>query len=183
VKANKNWDYNLYWDYNFYNGENIKYNKYSLVGKFPDEYINKYNIISLYNKLRQQYSSDFDYIPESYIIPEQINLLENKFNNNIWIINKAEKSDNNTQKKPNNELNIKYPRIIDSFEDIKSKKNKNENLIISKYISNPILINNKKFTMRAFILVTGFSPLKIYFYKDGYLIFGQDDYNINKKKL
>ena len=181
VKKNKNWDYNLYWDYNFYNSENIKYNKYSLVGKFPDVHINKYNIISLYNKLRQQYSNDFDYIPESYFIPEQINLLENKFNNNIWIINKAEKSDNNTQKKPNNELNIKYPRIIDSFEDIKSKKNKNENLIISKYISNPILINNKKFTMRAFILVTGFSPLKIYFYKDGYLIFGQDDYNINKK--
>ena len=34
---------------------------------------------------------------------------------------------------------------------------------------NPMLIRNKKFDMRAYVLVTGMNPLKIYFYKDGYL--------------
>ena len=178
VKNDRKWDYNLYWDYPFYNSENIKNNQYALVGKFPDEKINRYNIISYYNKLKTQYSKDFNYIPESYFIPEQINLIEKKFNDNIWIINKAEKLDNN---KSNSGLNIKYPKIINSFEEIKSKKNYQENLILSKYISNPLLINNKKFTMRAFVLVTGFSPLKLYLYRDGYLIFGQNDYNENEK--
>ena len=178
VKNDRKWDYNLYWDYPFYNSENIKNNQYALVGKFPDEKINRYNIISYYNKLKTQYSKDFDYIPESYFIPEQINLIEKKFNDNIWIINKAEKLDNN---KSNSGLNIKYPKIISSFEEIKSKKNYQLNLILSKYISNPLLINNKKFTMRAFVLVTGFSPLKLYLYRDGYLIFGQNDYNENEK--
>ena len=32
-----------------------------------------------------------------------------------------------------------------------------------------MLIRNKKFDMRAYVLVTGMNPLKIYFYKDGYL--------------
>ena len=176
VKNEQNWDYNLYWDYPFYNSEYIKKNKYALIGKFPDEKINRYNIISYYNKLRHKYTKDFDYMPESFFIPEQINLIENK-SNNIWIINKAEKIDNN-------ESNINYPKIINSFEDIdmSSKQNKEEKLILTKYILNPLLINNKKFTMRAFVLVTGFSPLKLYLYRDGYLIFGQNDYNINLKK-
>ena len=34
---------------------------------------------------------------------------------------------------------------------------------------NPTLINNKKFDFRTYVLITGMNPLKIYFYKDGYL--------------
>ena len=34
---------------------------------------------------------------------------------------------------------------------------------------NPFLIKNKKFDLRVYVLITGMNPLKIYFYRDGYL--------------
>lgn len=37
--------------------------------------------------------------------------------------------------------------------------------------------------MKSFVLVTGFSPLKIYFYRDGYLTFSQKNYSLNESEL
>ena len=190
VRNINNWEYNLYWDYPYPNINEIK-NKYQIIGKFPDEGINKYNIYLYYNKLKELYPKDFNYIPESYFIPQHIDIIKEKFNeykftsNNIWIINKIKKEENNNNISDDLDNNIKskYPRIIKSYNDIISKENSKNNYIINKYISNPFLINNKKFTLRIFSLVTGFYPLKIYFYKDGYLIFSQNDYNLNLTNL
>ena len=193
VRNINNWEYNLYWDYPYPNINEIK-NKYQIIGKFPDEGINKYNIYLYYNKLKELYPKDFNYIPESYFLPQQIDIIKEKFNeykftsNNIWIINKIKKEENNNNINNNsddldNNIKSKYPRIIKSYDDIISKENSKNNYIINKYISNPFLINNKKFTLRIFSLVTGFYPLKIYFYKDGYLIFSQNDYNLNLTNL
>ena len=180
VKNNDKWNYNLYWDYPYPNMDVID-NKYKLIGKFPDEGINRYNITSQYNKLREKYPKEFNYIPETYFIQEQNDLIKKIFNkykfsfNNAWILNRLEKEENS-------HINMEYPKIIKSLDDITSKRKK-EKLFINKYISNPMLINGKKFTMRAFALVTGFSPLKIYVYRDGYLIFSQNEYNLNETNL
>ena len=192
VRNINNWEYNLYWDYPYPNIDNIN-NKYQLIGKFPDEGINKYNINLFYNKLKELYPKDFNYIPETYFIPEQIDEIKIKFNeykfdsNNTWIINLLKKEENedisNINNKSNNNMKIKYPKIIKSYNEILSKEKSKNNFIINKYISNPFLINDKKFTLRAFSLVTGFYPLKIYFYKDGYLIFSQNKYDLNIKNL
>ena len=179
VRNIKNWNYNLYWDYPYPKIEYIK-NKFQLIGKFPDEGINRHNINLQYNKLKELFPQDFNYLPETYFIPEQIDFVTKKFDkykfsyNNAWIINKI-----NKDSKSNNNMGKQYPKIINSFEKEITKENSKENLVISKYISDPLLINNKKFIMRAFVLVTGFSPLKIYFYRDGYLIFSQNEYILN----
>ena len=76
-----------------------------------------------------------------------------------------------------------YPKIIKSFNKEIQKEKSKGNFVINKYISDPLLINNKKFTLRTFVLVTGFSPLKIYFYRDGYLIFSQNEYYLNDTNL
>ena len=187
VKNFEKGNYNLYWDYPYPNMQNID-NKYQLIGKFHDEGINRYNINLQYNKLKEQFPKDFNYIPETYFIPEQIDLVNKKFNkykfnlNDVWIINQIHEENNeindNKDNKSNN-MKKKYPKIINSFEKEIKKEKLKENFVISKYISNPLLINNKKFTMRAYVLVTGFSPLKIYFYRDGNLIFSQNEYSLN----
>ena len=162
VNNKKNWNYNLYWDYDFplLNIEN-NINKYTRIGKFPDESINRYNINLLYNQLKTIYPNDFDYIPETYFFPEQTDIIKNKFNlykftsNNAWIIDLLEKNENITSTN-------KYPELLSSLDKILSKENSKDNLVLSKYISNPMLINHKKFEMKFFVLITGFSPLKIY---------------------
>lgn len=46
-----------------------------------------------------------------------------------------------------------------------------------------MLIRNKKFDMRAYVLVTGMNPLKIYFYKDGYVKIPVKDFSLEKKDI
>ena len=186
VKNNENWNYNLYWDYPYPNMENIN-RKYQLIGRFPDKIINKYDINLNYNKLKEKYPKEFDYIPETYFIPEQFDIIQKKFRkyefttDNSWIINEINKEENIDDE--NNNKPTSYPKIMKSFDEIISKGKSKENFIINKYISNPMLINDKKFTMRVFALVTGFSPLKIYIYRDGYLIFSQNEYDLNLDNL
>ena len=171
----QDWNYNIYWDsypnINNDKGVYFKYNKYQLIGKFPDENINLYDINIYYNKLKDKFPKDFNYMTESYLLPEQIDLIQSKFNNykytsnNAWILKYNDNKD---------------PHILNSFDEIRKK---NEILIINKYITNPMLINNKKFSIRAFVLITGFSPLKIYFYRDGYLTFAHKNFTLNENNI
>jgi hypothetical protein len=52
-----------------------------------------------------------------------------------------------------------------------------EKSIISIYIDRPLLINDKKFDMRIYVLVSSFYPLRIYFYKDGLARFATEEYS------
>ena len=155
------WNYNVYWNtYPSLDNSNdrgifFEYNKYQLYGKFPDENINKYDIYSFYNKLKNKCPSDYNYLLEKLLCPEEKNAINIKFKNykynpdNIWIL-KREKEieiDNNNN----------YPHIFTGLKEIKGN---NEKYIINRYLTNPLLINNKKFSMKTFVLVTGFSPLK-----------------------
>lgn len=55
--------------------------------------------------------------------------------------------------------------------------NEIENYVVQKYISEPLLIGGKKFDMRLYVLVTSFSPLKIWFYRGGFGRFSNKRYN------
>jgi tubulin monoglycylase TTLL3/8 len=56
---------------------------------------------------------------------------------------------------------------------------KNEKNIIQEYIENPLLISNKKFDIRQWVLITSIDPLEIYL-GEFYLRFSKYDYNIQK---
>jgi hypothetical protein len=58
----------------------------------------------------------------------------------------------------------------------------NEQLVISKYIDNPLLINGLKFDMRIYVLVTCYDPLRIYIYQEGLVRFASEPYNVNSAK-
>jgi tubulin--tyrosine ligase like protein 10 len=53
--------------------------------------------------------------------------------------------------------------------------------IIQKYISNPLLINNKKFDMRCYLLIASANPFVLLFHH-GYLRLSMQDYSNGKKK-
>lgn len=58
-----------------------------------------------------------------------------------------------------------------------------ENILASRYIHNPLLIDDFKFDMRLYVLVTSFDPLLIYVYEEGLARFATVKYDRTSKNI
>jgi tubulin polyglutamylase TTLL4 len=68
-------------------------------------------------------------------------------------------------------------KLISNKQQIPLKKD----VIISRFIKTPYLINSTKFDLRIYVLVTSFEPLRIYVYKDGICRFASKKYSSETK--
>ncbi|XP_077477014.1 tubulin polyglutamylase TTLL5 [Stigmatopora argus] len=58
-----------------------------------------------------------------------------------------------------------------------------DNILVSRYIHNPLLIDDFKFDMRLYVLVTSYDPLLIYVYEEGLARFATVKYDRNTKNI
>jgi hypothetical protein len=121
--------------------------------------------------MQKKFPNDFKYMPETYILPRDKEIFNLKIENyqlnknNIWLI------------KPVASSRGRGIRILTNMNDIPEKT------LITHYISNPHLINGKKYDLRLYVLITGYCPLKIYLFEDGLTRFCSEDYNLDQSKL
>ena len=54
-----------------------------------------------------------------------------------------------------------------------------ETYVVSRYIDNPYLIMGKKFDIRMYVLVTSFSPLVAWTYREGFARFSNQRFNLD----
>lgn len=54
---------------------------------------------------------------------------------------------------------------------------------MSEYIANPHLINNLKYDLRIYVLVTSYDPLRIYIFHEGLTRFATYEYNTKGKDI
>ena len=108
-------------------------------------------------------------MPISYLLPNEISFLKDEMSkeNQLFII------------KPVASSQGRGIFLTDNINNIPS----GFNMIASKYILNPFLINKKKFDLRIYVFVTSIVPLKINRYDEGLTRFASDEYNedINDK--
>jgi tubulin polyglutamylase TTLL4 len=119
-----------------------------------------------YKKFNNQYKNDFNFLPESFILPKEKTVLTEailKDPNQMWVI------------KPILNSKLKGIKLLTSTEEIPKK------CLISKYVMYPHLINEKKYDLRIFVLITSFTPLKIMMFKDGIVRFAQEKYTTNSE--
>ena len=67
---------------------------------------------------------------------------------------------------------------MDDVDDL----NIEEPSIISRYITNPLLINGYKFDLRIYVVITCYEPLRIYVYKEGLARFASETYTAKFNK-
>ena len=81
---------------------------------------------------------------------------------NLWIV------------KPTQSSQGKGIYLIDDLSELNLK---DDRAVICKYISNPLLVNNHKFDLRIYVLLTCIDPLRIYVYNEGLARFASEPYD------
>lgn len=62
------------------------------------------------------------------------------------------------------------------------KKN-TKDVIVSRYIADPLLINGFKFDLRIYIAITSVDPLRIYFYEEGLARFATEKFTLSSGEV
>ena len=125
-----------------------------------------------YIKMKKKYNNEYNFMPETYYYPDDKDIINKKFNNytlnidNLWLV------------KPPRSGGGKGISVLDSLNNITNK-----DFLITKYITNIDLINNKKYDLRVYALVTGLKPLRIYFYKEGLIRIASQNFTLNYESI
>jgi hypothetical protein len=91
------------------------------------------------------------------------------YSDNMWIL------------KPANSSRGRGICLFSDLSQLPLITQKDEIYVVSKYISNPLLINGYKFDLRLYVLVTSTDPLKVYVYNEGLVRFASELYNDSGK--
>ncbi|XP_017013100.2 tubulin polyglutamylase ttll-4 [Drosophila takahashii] len=127
---------------------------------------------SIYNNMKKFGKKEFGFMQKSYIMPDDLESLRQVWPKNAskltkWIV------------KPPASARGTGIRIVNKW----SQFPKDRPLVVQKYIERPLLINDNKFDMRIYVVLTSINPLRIYMYKDGLARFASVKYSSELSNL
>lgn len=119
---------------------------------------------------------DFYIMPETYVLPDQFD----DFYEHYKAVNKEYPGKNLWIIKPAAGARGKGIYVTSDIDDV----DEDSSNVVSRYISNPLLINGYKFDLRIYVCVTSYEPLRIYVYKEGLVRFASEQYEyFNEERL
>lgn len=114
---------------------------------------------------------EFGFSPRTYVLPGDDKLLRASWERNCgnikWIV-----------KPPASARGVGI-KVVHKWNQIPRKMP----LVVQKYLDDPYLINDTKFDLRLYVLVTSFNPLRIYLYDNGLVRFASVKYSANSETL
>ncbi len=141
--------------------------KYQKVNHFPRsiEITRKDCLCRNVTKMQSLYGfRHFDFVPKTFVLPQEYpQLMEEagKQPGRFWIVKPAASSQG------------KGIFVTDKMSDIPQKAE----MIASRYIGNPLLIDGYKFDLRIYLAITSIEPLRLYVYEDGLVRFATCKYS------
>jgi len=125
-----------------------------------------------YHKLMLKHGkSEFGFLPRTFCLPADTKLLrkvwERKGGKGRWIV------------KPPALARGEGIKVINKWCQIPTARP----LIVQRYVARPYLINETKFDLRLYVLVTSMNPLRIYLYDDGLVRFASNKYTNESSKV
>jgi hypothetical protein len=122
--------------------------------------------------MKLKHPTDFNLSPHSWVLPEDAEELEDmmqyqSMQKRMYIL------------KPNASSCGRGIRVVQGT----SKFTHKDDMIVSFYLQHPLLINNKKFDLRIYVLVTSYNPLRVYMYDEGLARFATETYTNDPEVL
>ncbi|XP_040916090.1 tubulin polyglutamylase TTLL5 isoform X2 [Toxotes jaculatrix] len=172
VHPNSN-DFNLMWT-----GSHLKpYTLRSLqdfqkVNHFPRSYelTRKDRLYKNIQRMQQTHGfKNFHIVPQTFVLPSEYQEFCNCFakDKGPWIIKPVASS------RGRGIYLVSNPNQISM----------DENILVSRYINNPLLIDEFKFDVRLYVLITSYDPLIIYVYEEGLARFATVKYDRTSKSI
>ncbi|XP_073339279.1 tubulin polyglutamylase TTLL5 [Pagrus major] len=172
VHQNSN-DFNLMWT-----GSHLKpyllrsLQDFQKVNHFPRSYelTRKDRLYKNIQRMQQTHGfKDFHIVPQTFVLPSEYQKFCNCFarDKGPWIIKPVASS------RGRGIYLVSNPNQISM----------DENILVSRYINNPLLIDEFKFDMRLYVLVTSYDPLLIYLYEEGLARFATVKYDRTSKNI
>ncbi|XP_071832466.1 tubulin polyglutamylase TTLL5-like isoform X3 [Apostichopus japonicus] len=111
----------------------------------------------------------FDFLPPSFCTPSEFDDFATAHNRDrgIWIVKPVASS------RGRGIFLINHPQNLPM----------DDQFIVSRYISNPMLVDGFKFDVRLYVAVTSYDPLRIYLYEEGLARFATVQYNSSNKTI
>ncbi|XP_076469921.1 putative tubulin polyglutamylase TTLL9 [Babylonia areolata] len=123
-----------------------------------------------------------DFFPSTYELPSEYHIFVDEYRRNpgfIWIMKPIAKSQGKgiflfkrlkdiTDWKKGTE----YQPIADQAKDGP------ETYVVQRYIENPYLIGGRKFDLRIYVLVTSYTPLRVWLYRSGFARFSNTRFSL-----
>lgn len=140
----------------------------------PNAYFNKYPgsdylcrkkvLSSLMTRMKRHFAEQYNFAPREYLYPEE-----------------KEEIDQYVTERPANWMIAKPSRGcggcgIFLFKSQFTPPFSQNEFVIQKYISKPLLVEKKKFDLRLYALVKGLDPLECYFCNEGLVRFCSEEY-------
>ncbi|XP_050989309.1 tubulin polyglutamylase TTLL5 isoform X2 [Labeo rohita] len=166
VHPNSN-DFNLMWT-----GSHLKpylmrsLQDFQKVNHFPRSYelTRKDRLYKNIQRMQQTHGfQNFHIVPQTFVLPAEYQEFSSSFSKDkgAWII------------KPVASSRGRGIYLISNPSQIPL----DENILVSRYISNPLLIDSFKFDVRLYVLVTSYDPVLIYLYEEGLARFATVKYD------
>jgi len=145
----------------------------ALINRYPNpgQYTNKKEFSLIFQSIQQYFPEDLKFYPEVYFYPEDKKRLEevleknNKNKKKTFILKPSEGSEG-----------IGIQLFQAKYELLKESFSINQEFIIQKYVKDPLLIDNKKFDIRAYVLILGVNPIEAFISTEGLARFCTEEY-------
>ncbi|XP_042356250.1 tubulin polyglutamylase TTLL5 isoform X2 [Plectropomus leopardus] len=172
VHPNSN-DFNLMWT-----GSHLKpyilrsLQDFQKVNHFPRSYelTRKDRLYKNIQRMQQTHGfKNFNIVPQTFVLPSEYQEFCNCFakDKGPWIIKPVASS------RGRGIYLVSNPNQISM----------DENILVSRYINNPLLIDEFKFDVRLYVLVTSYDPVLIYVYEEGLARFATVKYDRTSKNI
>ncbi|GBG28435.1 Tubulin polyglutamylase TTLL5 [Hondaea fermentalgiana] len=132
----------------------------------------------------------FDFFPQSFVLPADRSEFQRMAKDSLQRQQPPATSSRPDEETP--ELWIVKPAasacgrgiyLTDNLAEIPLSGGEDGNVLVSRYIANPLLLDQRKFDLRIYVAVTSFDPLRVYIYQEGLVRLTTEEYRNDAESL